>query len=207
MTTFAGIRRLGVMGGTFDPPHIGHLQAASAAADAVHLDRVLFVPAARPWQKSEYSHPEDRFAMTVLAAATDPRFVASRIELDRNGPTYTLDTMTTLSTMRGSSAELFFILGADAALNLRTWHGLEELSQLMTVIAVTRPGFDLAGFDHPEGFRVDVVEISPVEVSSTQIRAAVAEGRSIDGLVPVEVAAYIAERGLYRGPGHNAQRH
>ncbi len=195
---FEGIRRLGVLGGTFDPLHNGHLQAASEAASAAQLDRVVFVPAARPWQKAEYSHPEDRFAMTVLGAASDPRFVVSRIEIDRKGPTYTLDTIATFSERCDPDVELFFILGADAALNLRTWRGLDELSGLMKVITVTRPGFDLSSLVQIEGFQVQVVEISPVDVSSTQIRAAVRGRASIEALVPKQVETYIRERGLYR---------
>lgn len=140
--------------------------------------------------------------MTVLGAASDPRFVVSRIELDRKGPTYTLDTMTTLSERCGPGVELFFILGADAALNLGTWRGLDELSRLIKLVAVTRPGFDLSDLVQIEGFQVQIVEISPVDVSSTQIRAAVREHGSIDGLVPRQVATYIAERGLYQdSPG------
>jgi nicotinate-nucleotide adenylyltransferase len=192
--------RIGVMGGTFDPPHNGHFAVATEVASAKQLDRVIFMPASKPWQKSDYSDAEDRLAMTALGAAHDPRFSVSRIELDRAGPTYTVDTMAGLS---GSfpGAALFLIVGADAALNLGTWHRIDELPSYTTIIAVPRPGFDIGSL---EGARrtipVEVVEVTPVDVSSTEIRAAVRAGRSIEGFVPPEVAAYIEDHGLYRDP-------
>jgi nicotinate-nucleotide adenylyltransferase len=195
-----GNGRVGVMGGTFDPPHNGHFRIAAAVASRKHLDRVIFIPASQPWQKSGYADAEDRLAMTVLGAASDARFAVSRIELDRKGPTYTIDTMVALAE-RFAGAEFFLILGADAAINLDTWHRIEDLGGLTHVVAVTRPGFDLSTLSLPAGApEVEVLEVSPVDVSSTEIRAAVRRGEPIDDLVPRQVAEYIAEHHLYRDP-------
>jgi nicotinate-nucleotide adenylyltransferase len=192
---------IGVLGGTFDPPHDGHLHVAAEVASAMKLDQIIFIPASQPWQKSGYSDAEDRLAMTALAAAHDPRFSVSRIEIDRTGPTYTIDTMRELSKLL-PGAELWLIVGADAALNLATWHRIDDLSRYTNVIAVPRPGFDVARLEVAQRrLPLEVVEVPPVDVSSTEIRAAVRAGRSIEGLVPPEVAAYIEEHHLYRdGP-------
>jgi nicotinate-nucleotide adenylyltransferase len=120
------------MGGTFDPIHLGHLIAASEALARLDLDRMLFVPTGRPWQKTRYSDAEDRFIMTSLAAASHPRFAVSRMELDRTGPTYSADTLEQLRLFHGPDIKLFFIIGADAALKLGTWHGLERQSPRRT---------------------------------------------------------------------------
>jgi nicotinate-nucleotide adenylyltransferase len=195
---FRTANRLGVFGGTFDPPHNGHFSIAAEVASAKDLDCVLFVPAAQPWQKSQYSPAEDRFMMTVLGARCDPRFAVSRIELDRKGPTYTVETLSALEELCGPAVEFFFILGIDAAKNLTTWYRAEDLARVAGFLAVTRPGFDASGLKRSTGEpRVEVVEVSPVDVSSTEIRAAVREGRSIDHLVPADVADYISTRGLY----------
>jgi nicotinate-nucleotide adenylyltransferase len=194
------VRRLAVFGGTFDPIHNGHVAAATALLDTFALDRVLFVPAGRPWQKEGYSDAEDRWMMTVLTAATHPRFEASRMEIDRNGPTYTVDTMAILRDFYGPEVELFFVAGVDAVLMLGTWHRAGGLAGLAEVIAVPRPGFDASalrpGDDWP---RVHLAEVPEVDVSSTEVRRRVREGLPIDGLVPAVVAAYIEEQGLYRG--------
>jgi nicotinate-nucleotide adenylyltransferase len=183
--------RVGVMGGTFDPPHNGHFRIATAVASRKQLDRVIFIPASQPWQKSGYADAEDRLAMTVLGAASDARFAVSRIELDRKGPTYTIDTMMALAEQL-PGAEFFLILGADAAINLDTWHRIEDLGSLAKVVAVTRPGFDLSKLSLPAG--------APVNVCSTEIRAAVRRGEPIDEVVPRRVAEYIAEHHLYQDP-------
>lgn len=193
------VRRLGVLGGTFDPIHQGHVSVATAVVDRFGLDRVLFVPAGAPWQKDGYSGAEDRWAMTVLTAATDPRFEASRMEIDRKGPTYTVDTMAILRDFHGPGVELFFIAGVDAVLTLGTWHRAGGLAELAEVIAVPRPGFDAAALRPGEDWpRVHIAEIPEVDVSSTEIRRRVREGLPIDGLVLPVVAEYIAEHGLYR---------
>ena len=198
MGTAGRVRRLGVMGGTFDPIHNGHISVAEQVIDLFELDRVLFVPAGSPWQKDGFSGAEDRWMMTVLAAATDPRFEASRMEIDRGGPTYTVDTMAILSDFYGPGAKLFFVAGVDAVLTLGTWHRHDGLAALCEVIAVRRPGFDAAplraGDDWP---KVHVAATSEVDVSSTEIRRRVREGLPVDGLVPPPVAAYIQEQGLY----------
>ncbi len=194
-------RKIGVMGGTFDPIHNGHVSVAASLVDLFDLDRVLFVPAGRPWQKEGYSSAEDRWMMTALAAATHPRFEASRMEIDRKGPTYTVDTMAVLRDFYGPDAALFFIAGVDAVLTLGTWHGAGDLGALAEVIAVPRPGYDPAalrpGADWPV---VHLAEIPETDVSSTEIRRRVREGLSVDDLVPPVVAEYVAEHDLYRHP-------
>jgi nicotinate-nucleotide adenylyltransferase len=198
MQMFEGFSRLGIMGGTFDPPHNGHFNAAAAVATAKQLDRVIFIPASQPWQKVQYSAAEDRFTMTQVGTVSDIRFVASRIELDRKGPTYTIDTLETLSQLCPDT-ELFLILGADAATNLGTWHRVGDIDRFAKVLVVTRPGSDPAslsslGID----LQMEAVEVPPEDVSSTQVREAVREGRAIDELVPVGVAEFIQRRNLYR---------
>ena len=186
------------MGGTFDPIHNGHVSVAASLLDLFDLDRILFVPAGRPWQKEGYSAAEDRWAMTVLAAATDPRFEASRMELDRKGPTYTVDTMAILRDFYGPEAELFFVAGIDAVLMLGTWHRAEGLAELAEVIAVPRPGYDREALRPGDGWPViHLADVPEVDVSSTEIRRRVREGLSIDELVPPAIAAYVAQRGLY----------
>jgi nicotinate-nucleotide adenylyltransferase len=195
---FHGVNRLGILGGTFDPPHNGHYSVAAEVASAKDLDRVLFVPASQPWQKSEYSPAEDRFIMTVLGARPDPRFVVSRIELDRKGPTYTVETLSDLAQLCGPSVRFFFILGMDAAKSVSTWHRSGNLARAASFLAVSRPGFDASELNSDmEGPHMEVVELTPVDVSSTQVRTAVREGKPIDHLVPAEVADYIASQGLY----------
>lgn len=207
MASFKGteLRRLGVMGGTFDPIHIGHLVAASEALHVFDLDRVLFVPTGMPWQKSSYSDAEDRFLMTSLGAATHRCFAVSRIELDRKGPTFTADTMRTLKEFHGADTQLFFIMGADAALRLGTWKKVEGLADLTDLIAVTRPGFALGQIEtEPTWPRIHTMEMPGIEVSASDIRARVRTQRPIDYLVPPEVVRFINERGLYVGPAEAA---
>ncbi|HEX2241398.1 MAG TPA: nicotinate-nucleotide adenylyltransferase [Actinomycetota bacterium] len=196
----SGGERLGIMGGTFDPIHLGHLVAASEALHHFALDRIIFIPAARPWQKESYSDAEDRFLMTSFAASAHPRFAVSRMELDRKGPTYTYETMASLREFHGPAIQLFFIVGADAVLKLGSWHGLEHLRPLASLIAVTRPGHDLEQLKPVESWpEVEVMEMPAVGISSTDIRERVRSGRPIDFLVPQQVAGYIREQGLYVG--------
>jgi nicotinate-nucleotide adenylyltransferase len=200
MGTAGRVRRLGVMGGTFDPIHNGHVSVAEQVIDLFELDRVLFVPAGSPWQKEGFSAAEDRWMMTALAATTDLRFEASRMEIDRKGPTYTVDTMAVLRDFYGPDAALFFVAGIDAVLTLGTWHRHEGLAALAEVIAVPRPGFDPAslrpGDDWPV---VHVAATREVDVSSTEVRRRAREGLPVEDLVPAPVAAYIRERRLYAG--------
>jgi len=192
------VRRIGVFGGTFDPFHIGHLAAAREATKAFDLDRVLFVPTGAPWQKARYSPAEDRFLMTVLGTAEDESFAVSRMEIDRDGPTYTADTMEHLRSFYGSATELLFIAGADAVLNLGSWIGLDRLARLASVVAVHRPGFDVAKLRvEPEWPPVRLLEMPGVDVSSTEIRTRVARGERVDDVVPAGVMSYIRARRLY----------
>lgn len=197
-------QRVGVMGGTFNPIHIGHLVTADEARHAFLLDEVVFVPAGSPWQKSEeeVAPAEDRFVMTVIATAQDPMFTVSRIEIDRGGPTYTIDTLRALREQRPGS-DLFFITGADAILQILTWKDPESILRDAHFIAATRPGYDLDRLEKelPPGLegRVSILEIPALAISSTDVRRRVAEGRPIRYLVPAGVAAYIEKAGLYGG--------
>ena len=192
-------KRVGVMGGTFDPIHLGHLVCASEAAYALSLDEVVFVPAGRPWQKSErpVSPGEDRYAMAVLATGGDPRFSVSRAEIDRPGHTYTVDT---LREMKGDD-DLFFITGADALAQVATWREPEELFGLATFVGVTRPGYVIDTAAFPEG-AVTLVDMPALEISASDCRSRVARGAPITYLVPEPVIHYIAERGLYAEAAH-----
>jgi nicotinate-nucleotide adenylyltransferase len=197
----SGIQRLGVLGGTFDPIHVGHLIAAAEARHAFRLDRVLFVPAGKPWQKSEYSDAEDRFMLTTLATTSDPSFAVSRLELDRKGPTYTVDTLRALKDFYGE-VELYFIAGADAVAKIGSWVGVEELGGLASIIAMTRPGTDLDALQpKPTWPEIHTLEMPLIGVSATDIRRRVRAEEPIDYQVPRPVANYIFERGLYQGSG------
>src|SRR5215475_12571212 len=153
-------QRIGVMGGTFDPIHHGHLVAASEVAQVFTLDEVVFVPTGQPWQKDhrQVSPSEDRYLMTVIATASNPRFSVSRIDIDRAGPTYTIDTLRDLRAERGDEAELFFITGADALAQILSWRDAPDLVELAHFVGVTRPGHPLADPGLPDG-RVSLVEI------------------------------------------------
>lgn len=194
------VRRLGILGGTFDPIHVGHLAAASEALHAFSLDRVTLVPAGRPWQKAGYSDAEDRLMMTTLAAATHLKLSVSRIELDRRGPTYSVDTLEAFRK-RFPEAELFFIIGADAVADLATWHRVHDIAGLAEVIAVSRPGTGLRVAPGAGSWpHVHELEIPGIDISSTMIRERVAQGRPIDYLVPGEVVRFIRDHGLYLDP-------
>ena len=194
-------RRLGVMGGTFDPIHNGHLLTAEEAAVQFGLDEVVFVPTGHPWMKEqrEVSAPEHRYLMSVIATASNPRFSVSRIEVDRAGPTYTVDTLRELKGLDGDKVDLFFVTGADAMLEILQWKDPEEILALAHFIAATRPGYDLTRFEaeapHPN---VSVMNIPALAISSTDIRKRVGEGRPIRYLVPEGAESYIEKAGLYR---------
>ncbi|GAC1364510.1 MAG: nicotinate-nucleotide adenylyltransferase [Actinomycetota bacterium] len=201
MTEDQGRRRVGIMGGTFDPVHIGHLVCAEEARCQFRLDEVIFVPAGQPWQKRQVTDPEDRYLLTVLATADNPCFSVSRLEIDRHGPTYTLETLRTLSDFHHDQADLFFITGADAVLEILTWKDPEALLETASFIAATRPGYDLGRLDlgRFDG-RVSVMEIPALAISSTDIRHRIRNGHPIQYLVHPPVADYIAQRGLYQDP-------
>jgi nicotinate-nucleotide adenylyltransferase len=190
--------RLGVMGGTFDPIHLGHLVAASEVAHLFALDEVVFVPTGEPWQKAEraVTDPETRFLMTAIATADDPRFTVSRVDIERAGPTYTVDTLRDLAAQH-PGAELFFITGADALASIMTWRDPDDVLALAHLVAVTRPGHDLDAAHLPPG-AATVVEIPALAISSTDCRERVAAGAPITYLVPAGVERFIVETGLYR---------
>jgi nicotinate-nucleotide adenylyltransferase len=192
-------KRLGIMGGTFDPIHHGHLVAASEVGHIFGLDEVVFVPTGEPWQKEgrQVSPAEDRYLMTVIATASNPRFSVSRIDIDRPGPTYTIDTLRDLRAERGEGPEFFFITGADALSRMMSWQDSATLFRLARFIGCTRPGHRLTGQGLPMD-RVSLVEIPALAISSTECRQRVAAGEPIWYLVPDGVVQYIAKRGLYR---------
>ena len=196
-----GRYRLGVMGGTFDPIHHGHLVAASEVAARFELDEVVFVPTGVPWQKRDrqVSLAEDRYLMTVIATASNPRFSVSRVDIDRPGDTYTVDTLRDLRAERGPETDLFFITGADALRQILTWRGADQLFDLAHFVGVTRPGVPMTQSDlaHlPEG-RVTLMEVPALAISSTDCRERVRAHEPIWYLVPDGIVQYIAKRGLY----------
>jgi nicotinate-nucleotide adenylyltransferase len=196
------VRRVGIMGGTFDPIHHGHLVAASEVADRFALDEVVFVPTGHPWQKADavVSPAEDRYLMTVIATASNPRFTVSRVDIDRDGPTYTVDTLRDLREVYGAGTEMFFITGADALQRILSWKDADLMFKLAHLIGVTRPGFELSDAHLPEA-TVSLVEVPAMAISSTACRARVAAGKPVWYLVPDGVVQYIAKRDLYRSSG------
>ncbi len=188
--------RIGVMGGTFDPIHHGHLVAASEVAQSFDLDEVVFVPTGMPWHKNEVTPSEHRYLMTVIATASNPRFTVSRVDIDREGPTYTIDTLRDLRDSR-PGAELFFITGADAIAQILSWKDHAELWELSHFVAVSRPGHVLSTAGLP-GDDVSQLEVPALAISSTDCRARVRRGNPVWYLVPDGVVQYIAKHHLYR---------
>lgn len=188
--------RIGVMGGTFDPIHHGHLVAASEVAQSFDLDEVIFVPTGRPWQKDDVTESEHRYLMTVIATASNPQFTVSRVDIDRAGPTYTIDTLRDLQEQR-PGAELFFITGADAVAQILSWRNHQELWDLAHFVAVSRPGHVLTTEGLPSD-NVSQLEIPALSISSTDCRARVRRGHPVWYLVPDGVVQYIAKHHLYR---------
>ncbi|HEV7931436.1 MAG TPA: nicotinate-nucleotide adenylyltransferase [Actinomadura sp.] len=189
--------RLGIMGGTFDPIHNVHLLNASEAAHRLGLDEIVFVPAGRPWQKDVMSSGEQRLAMTIIATKPHPAFSVSRMEIDRSGPTYTIDTLRELRRALGREVELFFILGADLLAGLSTWRDADLLAGLAHFVVCSRPGYSLHDGGLPSG-RVTLLQVSDLVSSSTLIRERVGRGEPIRHLVPAPVADFIEDHGLYR---------
>ena len=184
------------MGGTFDPIHHGHLVAASEVATSLHLDEVVFVPTGMPYQKQVVTPSEHRYLMTVIATASNPGFTVSRVDIDRGGTTYTIDTLRELHAVYGD-AELFFITGSDALAQILGWRAAEELFALAHFVGVSRPGYDtvdLARF--PDG-AVTLLEVPALAISSSDCRERVGRGDPIWYLVPDGVVQYIAKHGLY----------
>jgi nicotinate-nucleotide adenylyltransferase len=193
-------RRIGVMGGTFDPIHHGHLVAASEVQSWFDLDEVVFVPTGRPWQKEsrQVSAAEDRYLMTVIATASNPRFWVSRVDIDRTGPTYTIDTLRDLRAEL-PDADLYFITGADALSDIFTWRNADELFDLAHFVGCTRPGFTmdrstLTGIPEES---VTIVEIPALAISSTDCRKRHMRGEPVWYLVPDGVVQYISKYSLY----------
>lgn len=203
-------KRIGVMGGTFDPIHHGHLVTAEEAWKQFQLDLVLFVPSGHPPHKEdrESLDAESRYLMTVIATADNPHFQVSRMEIDRPGPSYTIDTVRELHRVYGKNTQIFFITGADAILEILTWKEPEKVLQECTFIAATRPGYDLRRLEeslpeaermrHATDPRVLVMEIPALAISSTDIRRRVREGMPIRYLVPEGVREFIEKNGFYR---------
>jgi nicotinate-nucleotide adenylyltransferase len=192
--------RVGVMGGTFDPIHHGHLVAASEVQSWFGLDEVVFVPTGAPWQKSDrvVTPAEDRYLMTVIATASNPRFSVSRVDIDRGGPTYTIDTLRDLRKAY-PDAELYFITGADARADIFTWRDAEEVFGLAQFVGCTRPGYamDPATLTKIPYDRVTMVEVPALAISSTDCRRRTKRGEPVWYLVPDGVVQYIAKHHLY----------
>jgi nicotinate-nucleotide adenylyltransferase len=200
----ASRKRLGIMGGTFDPIHLGHLVTAEQARADLDLDEVVFLPAGAPWQKEEdTTSAEYRYLMTVLATAANPAFSVSRYEIDREGPTYTVQTLRALKDAVGDDATLFFITGADAILNILTWKDADECLELAVFVAATRPGYDLAKLE-AQGVRsrVRVLDVPALAISSTDVRDRFGKGSPVRYLIPREVEEFARKHGLYGTNGN-----
>jgi nicotinate-nucleotide adenylyltransferase len=190
--------RVGVMGGTFDPIHHGHLVAASEVQQKFDLDEVIFVPTGMPWMKSDYAvtEGEHRYLMTVIATAANTRFTVSRVDIDRNGPTYTIDTLRDIHKAR-PDADIFFISGADAIAQILDWKDVEQVWPLAHFVAVSRPGHPLSISGLPEE-GVSLLEVPALAISSTDCRNRVSRGFPVWYLVPDGVVQYISKHHLYR---------
>ena len=197
--------KVGIMGGTFDPIHNGHLILAEAVRDSLNLDEVLFIPSARPPHKArpDIISPEHRLAMTILATCSHPNFRVSTIEILRNGPSYAVDTIDALKREYSPNTEFYFILGADAALELSTWHNAQELIEKCNFIAATREGTDIdikaleSQFGKSAIGHIQKIKTPKIEISSTDIRNKIKQGQSIKYLLPDTVEAYIRKENLY----------
>jgi nicotinate-nucleotide adenylyltransferase len=199
-------RRVGIFGGTFDPIHVGHLVVAEDCAFQLGLDLVLFVPVGQPPHKRgrAITPADDRVRMVELAIADNPRFQLSRVDVDRPGPSYSVDTVAALLAELGPAARLFFIIGADSLADLPTWHQPERLVALCEIIAVNRPGyprFDLARLEPAipgARERIHRIEVPGLDIAASDLRQRIAEGRPIRYLVPEAVRRYLEEHQLYR---------
>lgn len=196
-------RRIGIMGGTFDPLHLGHLVTAEQARADLPLDEVVFIPAGQPWQKPDsVTASGHRYLMTVLATAANPAFSVSRMEMDTPGPTYTVETLRRLRAQLPGD-ELFFITGADAILSILTWKDADECLELATFVAASRPGHDLSGLEET-GLRdrVTVLDVPALAISSSDVRTRFGAGRSVTYLIPREIEEYARKHGLYGTSGY-----
>jgi nicotinate-nucleotide adenylyltransferase len=193
-------QRVGIMGGTFDPIHHGHLVAASEVQALFGLDEVIFVPTGEPWQKSErrVSTAEHRYLMAVIATASNPRFWVSRVDIDRHGPTYTIDTIRDIGAQR-PGAELYFITGADALNQILSWRDADDVLKLARFVGVTRPGYELTDAHLPVDSAM-LLDVPAMAISSSDCRARVSQGRPVWYLVPDGVVQYINKHRLYQPP-------
>lgn len=196
MTVLGHTTRIGVFGGTFDPPQNGHLAVAQAVLERLQLDHVLFVPAGDPWQKTVQTPAAERLEMVEIALLGQDRMSVSSVDIEREGPTYTIDTLTDLARLY-PGAELFFILGDDAFSGITSWKNYEQLAQLATIVVVSRHGTPV---EVPTKLSpsVNLLEMSALPISSTQCRERIMAGHSLEGLVPAGVAEYIEKKNLYR---------
>lgn len=199
-------RRVGIMGGTFDPIHYGHLMAANTAMFEYRMEFVIFVPSGRPPHKKErlISEAEHRYRMTLLAVESNPGFIVSRVEIDREGYSYAIDTVKHFAALLGPQVELYFITGADAVLEILTWKNVSQLIAYCSFLAVTRPGFDLnqlkfvAGIDHQLLAKIHLLEIPALAISSSEIRHRVKHQQPIRYLLPETVESYLQNHQLYK---------
>jgi nicotinate-nucleotide adenylyltransferase len=202
-------RSVGIMGGTFDPIHYGHLVIAEGARVQYHLEEIIFVPSGTPPHKTGrgITNPEHRFQMTQLAVKDNPYFSVSRLEIDRPGPSYAVDTIRALRGIYSERTRLYFITGADAILEILSWKDVGSLISMCHLVAATRPGYSLSGLEdivgkirnlHHRDFSVHTMEVPALMISSTDIRNRVLNGRPIKYLLPDAVEKYIYEHNLYR---------
>ncbi|NMB11598.1 MAG: nicotinate-nucleotide adenylyltransferase [Firmicutes bacterium] len=198
--------RVGIMGGTFDPIHYGHLVAAEAAREAFSLERIIFVPAGIPPHKvqEEVTPARHRYLMTLLAIMSNPYFEISRVDMERGGVTYTVDTLADLEKELPPNTVIYFITGADAILEILSWKSPDQVLSMADFIAVTRPGYDLERLSKALGpfylkfqEQIHILEVPPVGISSTDLRCRLREGRSVRYLLPETVVTYIDNKGLY----------
>jgi nicotinate-nucleotide adenylyltransferase len=192
--------RIGLFGGTFDPPHLAHVALARAAMSALALNRLMWIPAGQPWQKTRViTAAEHREAMVSLAIGSEPGWVLERCELQRSGPSYMLDTVQTLQQRGPAGATWFLVIGEDQLAGLHTWHRFEALLQRVTLAVAGRPGQWPALDPRVQALAAQAVPLPPMPHSATQVRAMASRGEDISGLVPAPVARYIAQHRLYAG--------
>ena len=195
------MKKRGIMGGTFDPIHVGHLMIAEAVWDEFKLDKVIFIPSANPPHKhSVMTSAKHRFNMTLLATCSNPHFEVSSIEMERSGPSYTIDTIKALKTIYGEDTDFYFIIGADCINDLPTWHKIDELLASCKFIATKRPSYtlDLTTIQqHFKNFNITLLETPELEISSTDIRQRIKKGYSIQYITTEQVQQYIRKEELY----------